>query len=86
MSEIKSLAFAVCPQDQGQIVEYSYAGWADRDLIVRRRHDRSDGDVSYTVATWSDDEEFATQSGAVPAASRFRDPTAAERRSLGLAD
>lgn len=86
MSEIKSLAFAVCPQDQGQIVEYSYAGWADGDLIVRRRHDRSDGDVSYTVAPWRDDEEFAPQSGAVPADRRFRELTASERRSLGLAD
>lgn len=86
MSTLQSLTFTVCPQDQGQIVEYSYAGWADGDLIVRRRHDRSDGDVSYTVAPWRDGEEFAPQSGAVPAASRFRDPTAAERRSLGLAD
>jgi hypothetical protein len=85
MSAIKSLSFSVCPQDQGQIVEVAYAGWADRDLIVRRRHDRSDGDVSYTVATWSDDEEFAPQSGAVPADRRFRELTASERRLLGLA-
>lgn len=86
MSEIMSLTFAVCPQDQGQIVEISYAGWAEGDLIVRRVHDRSDGDVSYTVTEWRDDEEFGPQNGDVPADSRFRDPTAAERRSLGLAD
>ena len=86
MSTLQSLTFAVCPKDQGQTVEVAYAGWADRDLIVRRRHDRSDGGVSYTVAPWGDDEEFAPQSGAVPAARRFRELTASERRSLGLAD
>ena len=85
MSTLQSLTFTVCPQDQGQIVEISYASWADRDLIVCRRHDRSDGGVSYTVAPWGDDEEFAPQSGAVPAARRFRELTASERRLLGLA-
>lgn len=52
--------FCVMPQDQGQIVEYSYALLPDgcgSGEIIRRRHDRSDGSVSYDIADLIETDE-----------------------------
>lgn len=56
----REVRYHVPPRCQGQIVEYSYALWADGcggSVLVRRREDRSTGEVSYDVALPQDDEE-----------------------------
>jgi hypothetical protein len=45
-----SLKFITTPENQGQIVEVSYAVDSDHggeDRIIERCHDRSDGEVTY---------------------------------------
>ena len=44
------LKFQTAPEDQGQIVTYSYAADWETGWIVRRRFDASDRTTSYEVA------------------------------------
>lgn len=45
------LRFDVPPENQGQIVEVSYA--LTPDGIIKQTHDRSDGTISYLIAPWT---------------------------------
>lgn len=62
---LESLDYHMCPADAGQIVEYTYAVCDLRDgYIIRRRHDRSDGETSYEAAGILDtDANFEPQNG-----------------------
>lgn len=51
------MGFHTPPENQGQIVESSYATYYD-DEVVRRTVNHSDGSVSYSIATLDDDEDF----------------------------
>lgn len=49
------LTFATPPENRGQIVTRSYAGYPRG--VIQRTHDASDGSVSYRVRSWRDDDE-----------------------------
>ena len=49
---MSNFTFVTPPQNQGQIVETSYA--ETESGLVRRRVDRSDGSVDYAITAWSD--------------------------------
>jgi hypothetical protein len=64
-----ALGFQVPGECQGQIVEYAYACAGHR--ILRRIHDRSDGETTYHVADIKDDdwgwyEDWQHDDGAPP--------------------
>jgi hypothetical protein len=53
LTDLHDLEYHVMPQDEGQIVEYSYALWTDGcggGLVIQRVHDRSDGSTDYYAA------------------------------------
>jgi hypothetical protein len=49
--------WATPPEHQGQIVEVSYGLDADAEVIVERRHDRSDGTMTHTAYAYPDDDD-----------------------------
>ena len=53
--QAEELNFQTMPRDQGQIVEVSYACDAERGLLVRRSHDRSDRSTVYAAAEYDQD-------------------------------
>lgn len=55
LSEIGRVTFLTPPKNQGQTVEYSYAGLGDGRALMRV-HDRSDRSTRYYVADLSDEE------------------------------
>ena len=50
--------FFVPPENQGQMVEYAYGLDPDDMVVVCRRTDRSDGEISYTAYVCPDDSDF----------------------------
>jgi hypothetical protein len=60
--------FTTPPENQGQIIEVSYAlavNFDDPAVIVARKHDRSDNTTTYTAyAARPEDEEWDPQNGA----------------------
>lgn len=81
-----TIAYHVCPQDQGQIVT---VGWADAGSLgcIRRIYDASDRTESYTLHRWLvDGDDFAPWNGTIGCAKRGRSISASEAgRMMGAA-
>lgn len=58
MTANMTLQFICPPEHQGQIVTVSYALDYDREVIIERWHDASDGSVSYTAYAIPDDPDW----------------------------
>lgn len=61
-----------CPVDAGQIVDVDYLLWVDGcggGLVIRRTHDRSDGEISLDAAEAG--ERFEPQNGIVETSGRW---------------
>lgn len=73
MRDVDELRFHTMPQDQGQIVEISYAApweFGPNGILVCHSLDRSDREESYSWAeianNEADDWEFEPQNGVLP--------------------
>jgi len=69
MRDVEDLSFSMMPQDQGQIVENSYAVDWERGILVHRRLDRSDMELTFFRAAIDEDNDrnFEPQNGVLPA-------------------
>lgn len=69
MRDVEDLSFSMMPQEQGQIVENSYAVDWERGILVHRRLDRSDMELTFFRAAIDEDNDrnFEPQNGVLPA-------------------
>lgn len=68
MRDVDELVFSTMPEDQGQIIDVSYAVSWEYGVLVCHSLDRSDGEECYSWASidMDTDWEFEPQNGVLP--------------------